>query len=80
MRLAGSATVGLPPTAAEHLPDDPAMLKRMVVELLASLHERQRDNDALRHRLDLLRRRLYGPRGDRFDPDQRLLFAETAAG
>jgi hypothetical protein len=67
-----------PPITTEHLPDDPATLKRMVLELLASLHERQRDNEALRHRLDLLLRRLYGPRGERFDPNQPLLFAEMA--
>jgi hypothetical protein len=61
------------------LPDDVDTLKRMVLELLASLQQRQRDNEALRHRLDLLLRRLYGPRGERFDPSQLLLFAETAA-
>jgi transposase len=71
---------GLPPRAAEHLPDDPAMLQRMVLELLTSLHECQRDNEALRHRLDLLLRRLYGPRGERFDPSQALLFPELAPG
>jgi transposase len=72
--------VPVPPPTAEHLPDDVATLKRMVLELLASLHERQRDYEAVRHRLDLLLRRLYGPRGERFDPNQPLLFAETAAG
>src|SRR5437763_4010704 len=71
---------GLPPPGAEHLPDNPATLRRMVLELLASLHECQRDNEALRHRLDLLLRRLYGPRGERFDPSQALLFPEMAAG
>jgi transposase len=71
---------GLPPTAAEHLPDDVATLQRMVLELLASLQQRDRDNEALRHRLDLLLRRLYGPRGERFDPNQPLLFAEPDAG
>jgi hypothetical protein len=34
----------------------------------------------LRHRLHLLLRRLYGPRGERFDPHQQLPFAEPAAG
>ena len=66
------------PTTAEHLPDDVATLQRMVLELLASLQERDRDNEALQHRLDLLLRRLYGPRGERFDPNQPLLFAEAA--
>lgn len=75
--LAPAAAV--PPPTAEHLPDDPATLKQMVLELLASLHEHRRDNEALRHRLDLLLRRLYGPRGERFDPNQRLLFAEPDA-
>ena len=80
MSLTDPAAAGLPPIAAEHLPDDPATLRRMVLELLASLHEAQRDNAALRHRLDLLLRRLYGPRGERFDPSQALLFADMAAG
>jgi transposase len=79
MSLAGPAA-GLPPTDAEQLPDDVATLKRMVMELLASLHERDRDNELLRHRLDLLLRRLYGPRGERINPNQLLLFAEMAAG
>ena len=34
----------------------------------------------MRHRIDLLLRRLYGPRGERFNPDQLLLFAEMTAG
>jgi transposase len=78
MSLADTAA-GLPPTTAEQLPDDTATLKRMVLELLASLHQRDRDYEALRHRIDLLLRRLYGPRGERFDPNQLLLFAEMAA-
>jgi transposase len=80
MSLADSAAAGLPPTDAEHLPNDVATLKHMVLELLASLHDRDRDNEALRHRINLLLRRLYGPRGERFDPDQPLLFAEMGTG
>jgi hypothetical protein len=34
----------------------------------------------MRHRIDLLLRRLYGPRGKRIDPHQLLLYAEMAAG
>src|SRR5262249_21100768 len=79
MSLADPAA-GVPPTTAEQLPGDVATLKRMVLELLASLHERDRDIEGLRHRLHLLLRRLYGPRGERIDPNQLLLFAETAAG
>jgi transposase len=61
------------------LPDDVATLQRLVGELLATLQERQRENEALRHRLDLLLKRLYGPRGERYDPNQPWLFADLAA-
>ena len=80
MSLADPAAAGLPPTDAEHLPDDVATLKRMVLELLASLRERDRNIEGLRHHIHLLLHRLYGPRGERFDPDQLLLFAEMATG
>jgi transposase len=73
------APVLLPPLTAEQLPDDPAVLKGMILELLASLKEHQRDKEALAHRLGLLLRRLYGPRGERFDPNQPLLFGDAAA-
>jgi hypothetical protein len=36
---------------AEQLPDDAATLKRMILELLATLQQERRDKDALRHRL-----------------------------
>jgi transposase len=60
------------------LPDDGATLRRTIVELLATLQERQRENEALRHRLDGLVKRLYGPRGERYDPQQPWLFADLA--
>jgi len=64
--------------SAEQLPDDLPLLKTMIVELVTSLHRERRDNDALRQRIDRLLRRLYGPRGERFDPNQLLLFADLA--
>ena len=80
MSLVVPAPANLSPATAEQLPDDVATLKRMVLELLASLHGRDRDIEGLRHRINLLLRRLYGPRGERFDPNQPLLFPEMAAG
>jgi transposase len=80
MRLTDPSAAGPLPTAAEQLPDDVGTLKRMVLELLSSLHERDRDIEGYRHRINLLLRRLYGPRGERIDPHQLLLFAEMAAG
>jgi transposase len=63
------------PTAA--LPDDPAILQQMVLELLAALRATRRQNEELQHRLDLLLRRIYGPRTERFDPNQPLLIPDA---
>src|SRR5947209_11330020 len=60
------------------LPDDIDLLKQMIRELLATLQEQRQDHAQLRDRLDLLLRRLYGPKAERFDPDQPLLFADRA--
>ena len=65
-----NTTIVTPPLELnpDTLPDDPVILKRMILELLATLQEERRDKDGLRHRLDLLLRRLYGPRGERSTP------------
>jgi transposase len=75
-----SATQSLPPLpSADQLPDDRDTLKGMVVELLVTLRQRDRDLTEARQRIDLLLRRIYGPRAERFDPNQQLLFAEFFA-
>jgi transposase len=58
------------------LPDDPAVLRQMIRELLATLQAAQRHNEQLQHRLDQLLRRLYGPRAERIDLDQPTLFPD----
>jgi transposase len=58
------------------LPDDPETLKAMIHELLVALHDKDRELDGVRHRLDQLLRRLYGPKSERFRPDQPGLFDE----
>src|SRR4051812_18535985 len=63
------------PTAA--LPDDPVLLQQMVRELLDVLRQTRRENEQWHPRLDLLLRRLYGPRTERFDPDQLLLIPDA---
>src|SRR5438477_7868156 len=67
-----------PPTSLGNppLPDDLAVCQQMIRELLATLREQRQDNEQLRARLDQLLRRLYGPRAERFDPNQPLLFAD----
>jgi transposase len=77
--MSHTAAATVQPTAAEHLPNDVATLKLMVLELLVSFQESQRDNESLRQRIDALLRRLYGPRGERFDPNQLVLFSEPEA-
>ncbi len=58
------------------LPDDPETLKGMIRELLVALHDKERKLEGVQHRLDQLLRRLYGPKSERFRPDQPGLFDE----
>jgi transposase len=69
----------LPADPAAALPDDPAILRLMIVELLTALRDTRRQNEELHHRLDLLLRRLYGPRTERLDPNQQLLIPDAFA-
>jgi transposase len=66
----------VPLPSPAQLPDDADTLKGMILELLATLRQERQDKDQLRQRLDLLLRRLYGPRAERYNPDQGLLFDE----
>jgi transposase len=59
----------------EQLPDDPSTLKNMIVELVATLQQRDRDLAQAHQRVHLLLQRIYGRRSEHFHPDQPLLFA-----
>jgi transposase len=61
------------------LPDDVVLLKQMIIELLNTLHHEQRTNAGLQQQLEQLLRRLYGPRGEKFDPQAFALFPELQA-
>src|SRR5580658_4510009 len=68
-------------TALPELPDHPILLKRLIVERDRAIAQRDesiqflsQDNQLLRHRLAALLRSSYGPRAERFDPRQLLLF------
>src|SRR5262245_48808175 len=60
--------------AAPDLPDDPALLKEMVRELVETVRQQQGRVRELEGRVELLLRRLYGQRSERLDPRQLLLF------
>ena len=62
----------------DHLPQDVAVLHAMIRELLATHHAQQRQIEQLTHRLDLLLKRVYGPRADQLDPRQLFLFEPEA--
>jgi transposase len=75
MSTDATTSTAVPP----HLPDDPTVLQSMIRELLEKLHHSEHKNEQLQHQLDQLTRRLFGPRAERFDPNQPVLFAELTA-
>jgi hypothetical protein len=62
----------------DHLPTDVAVLHGMIRELVTALQTERRRNDQLAHRLDLLLKRVYGPRADQLNPNQLMLFDEAS--
>ncbi len=67
-------------TTALPLPEDVAVLKAMIRELLEALQKTRHERDGVQERLDLLLRKLYGPKAERFDPNQPWLLPEMAPG
>jgi transposase len=67
-----------PATHELNLPADVAVCHGMICELLASQRAQRRRIGHLEHQLDQLLKRLYGPRADRINPDQPLLFDAPA--
>ena len=81
---------GTPPRVsdgADNLPDDPAALKRLLLQSRAQVeqikHEAAERIEAmeLRHKaeMDAVLRRFYGPRSEKFDPTELLLFGVNVA-
>jgi transposase len=70
-------TGNVPLPTPEQLPNDIDVLKHMIVEMAITLHRERLDKEALQHRMALLLQRIYGPRTERFNPDQLLLFADA---
>jgi transposase len=72
--------IAIAPQANAVLPDDPVILKRMILELLDTLRATRQDYEQVRHRLDQLLRKMYGSKAEKFDPNQPFLFADLAPG
>lgn len=66
----------LPDTAL--LPDDPAVLKQLVVQLLEELQKANARLERQEHHMHLLLKRLYGSTSEKFDPRQGVLFDAQA--
>jgi transposase len=64
---------------AAALPDDVPTLHAMIRELLDALKKEQHEREGVQQRLDLLLRKLYGPKAERFHPEQPWLLPEMAA-
>jgi transposase len=65
--------------ATPPLPNDVPVLHAMIAELLAALKKSRHECEGLHQRLDLLLRRLFGAKAERFDPNQPWLIPEMAA-
>jgi transposase len=71
----------VPLPTPEQLPNDIDTLKRMVIEMIVTLRQARLGREQLEQRIRLLLQRIYGPRTERFHPDQGLLFdLEQGAG
>ena len=75
-----NSTLNTPPTAIDDapLPSDVLTLQAMIRELLDALKKEQHEREGVQQRLDLLLRKLYGPKAERFDPNQPWLLPEMA--
>ena len=56
------------------LPDDPAVLKQLVMQLLEQLRLRDERLERQEHHMHLLLKRIYGSTSEKFDPRQGVLF------
>jgi transposase len=66
----------VPLPTLEQLPNDIDTLKHMVIEMMVTLRQVRHSHEQIAHRVRLLLQRLYGPRTERYHPDQGLLFAD----
>lgn len=68
------STDALPLPDLDSLPDDPAVLKQLIAQLLDELRKERGSREQLEHHIHLLLKRLYGRTSEKFDPRQGMLF------
>ena len=74
------STDALPLPDVTLLPDDPAVLKQLVVQLLEELHQARARLERQEHHMHLLLKRLYGSASEKLDPRQGALFDSQPGG
>jgi len=65
-----------PRISESNLPNNDPLASPIVQELIGTIHKLRNENEKLKHTLDLLLKRMYGPRADKIDPNQKLLFED----
>jgi transposase len=65
-----------PSITESNLPNNDPLTTPVVQELMGTIQKQQHEIEQLKHRLDLLLKRIYGPRADKIDPNQKLMFEE----
>ena len=73
------STDALPLPDPALLPDDPAVLKQLVVQLLGELQKANSRLERQEHHISLLLKRIYGSTSEKLDPRQGTLFDVQAA-
>ena len=68
-----------PAPLTETLPDDVAQCHALIQEQAKTITEQQRLTAQLQHQVEQLLKRLYGPRAERIDPAQLVLFGQEVA-
>ena len=72
------STDALPAADPALLPDDAAVLKQLVAQLLDELQKERGAREQLEHHIHLLLKRIYGSTSEKFDPRQGVLFDPQA--
>ena len=75
----GMSTDAMPLPDPALLPDDPAVLKQLVVQLLEELQKANARLERQEHHMHLLLKRIYGSTSEKFDPQQGMLFDPNQA-